>query len=361
MKKLFSFLTIVSVLFAFSPLLSFAQDTNNVVLEECTGTWCGYCPCGHQIIETIHNNYPNTIFLCYHGPLNYGNPTDPWAQYSSSMISMFGFNSFPTAVIGRTSGIVNRGAWLSYVSLYSTQAPGVKIEVTDKLYNSSTRTMTCSVKVTALSNLVGNHNISFVLTEDRLVYPQNVYAACGTAGIQNDYIHNYVVKGVINGSTGQQLFDSCSQGQIFTVPFSYVIPAGFAENNCTLNMFVFKNTAPYTNSATIQNGYKVAVSDFPTGIAHTGTVVNDYKLGQNYPNPFNPTTNIKFNVPKNTWATFKIYDMLGKEVATYLDHYYIEAGEYNVEFNGANLPSGIYFYKLMTKDFTDIKKMSLVK
>jgi hypothetical protein len=66
-------------------------------------------------------------------------------------------------------------------------------------------------------------------------------------------------------------------------------------------------------------------------------------------------------VPKNTWASFKIYDMLGKEVATYLDHYYLEAGEYNVEIDASHMPSGVYFYKLTTKDFTDVKKMTLLK
>jgi hypothetical protein len=361
MKKLISIFALLIILTPFITDTAYSQDSNCVVIEEATGTWCGYCPCGHQILQTIEASYPNIMILSYHGPVNYGNPVDPFAPYSTSMISLFGFNSFPTAVIGRTSGIVSRSAWLAYVSMQYTQTPGVRIEIINRNYNPTTRTVSGTAKVTALTALSGSYNISQIFTEDHLVSPQNIYAACGTAGIQNDYVHNDVVKGVINGATGTLLFSDCTAGQVFTYPFTYVIPTGASETNSFINTFVFKNTSPYSSAAAVQNAKKVNVLDFVTGINPIGKVVSDYKLGQNYPNPFNPTTNVKFSVPKNTWASFKIYDMLGKEVATYLDHYYLEAGEYNVEIDASHLPSGIYFYKLTTKDFTDVKKMTLLK
>jgi hypothetical protein len=358
MKKFITLFALTLLITAFTSQYSFSQDTNSVVLEEATGTWCGWCPCGHQVVETIKANFPKTIFLLYHG----GSSSDPWISYSSGIISLFGFTSYPSAVVGRISGIVSRNAWLSYVSMLSTYAPGVRIEVLDRTYNTATRTVSGNVKVTTLSALSGNYNISFVLTEDRIVYPQMVYSGCGGHdAYQNDYVHNYVVKGVINGTLGQQIFSDAESGQVFTLPFSYSVPTTVAEANASINIFVFKNTTPIGSAATIQNGFKLGISDFSSGIAPVGTIVTDFSLGQNYPNPFNPTTHIKFSVPKNTWATFKIYDMLGKEVASYLDHYYIEAGEYNVEVNASSLPSGIYFYKLSTKDFTDVKKMTVLK
>ncbi len=361
MKKFITLFALTLLFTAFTSQYSFSQDTNCVVIEEATGTWCGYCPCGHQVLQTIEANFPNVVILSYHGPVNYGTPVDPWAPYATSMISLFGFNSFPTAVIGRTSGIVSRSAWLSYVSMQATQSPGVRVEIIDKTYNSTTRTVTGTVKVTALTALTGSYNVSLIFTEDHLISPQNIYSGCGTPGIQSDYLHNDVVKGVINGATGAALFSNCTQGQVFTYPFTYVIPSGSVEVNSYINAFVFLNSTPIATTGAIQNAKKVKVSDFATGISPVGTVVTDYSLGQNYPNPFNPTTHIKFSVPKSTWATFKIYDMLGKEVASYLDHYYIEAGEYNVEVNASSLPSGIYFYKLSTKDFTDVKKMTVLK
>jgi hypothetical protein len=89
-------------------------------------------------------------------------------------------------------------------------------------------------------------------------------------------------------------------------------------------------------------------------------VPKDFMLYQNYPNPFNPTTTIKFAIPKAGFVKLAVYDMLGREVKTLVNES-LGAGNYEVKFNSANLSSGIYFYKLITGDFTEVKKMSLIK
>lgn len=94
----------------------------------------------------------------------------------------------------------------------------------------------------------------------------------------------------------------------------------------------------------------------------------EYNLLQNYPNPFNPTTKIKYSIPSVTLrqaqsdirVALKVYDILGREVATLVNEEKPE-GEYEVEFNAANLPSGIYFYQLRAGEFTETKKMVLLK
>ncbi|RPI18211.1 MAG: T9SS C-terminal target domain-containing protein [Ignavibacteriae bacterium] len=85
-----------------------------------------------------------------------------------------------------------------------------------------------------------------------------------------------------------------------------------------------------------------------------------YSLSQNYPNPFNPSTQIKFSIPKSSFVTLKIYDILGREIKELLNEFK-EAGNYNVTFDGSNLSSGMYFYKLIADDYTDIKRMTLIK
>jgi hypothetical protein len=85
-----------------------------------------------------------------------------------------------------------------------------------------------------------------------------------------------------------------------------------------------------------------------------------FSLYQNYPNPFNPKTTIKFDVPKSTYVKLIIYDILGREVMKLIDEK-IEAGSYNITWDGSGFASGTYIYKLVTNDFTDIKKMILVK
>ena len=95
-------------------------------------------------------------------------------------------------------------------------------------------------------------------------------------------------------------------------------------------------------------------------ITEGNLIVSDYKLSQNYPNPFNPETTINYQIPKDGLVTLKVYDALGKE-ATELVNGYKSAGSYDVIFDGSKLATGIYFYKLTSGDFTETKKLILMK
>jgi hypothetical protein len=85
-----------------------------------------------------------------------------------------------------------------------------------------------------------------------------------------------------------------------------------------------------------------------------------YNLSQNYPNPFNPVTMIKFALPKATFVKLKVYDILGREVANLVNDFK-SAGTYIVDFDASALSSGVYFYKLETDKFTDVKRMVVLK
>ena len=80
----------------------------------------------------------------------------------------------------------------------------------------------------------------------------------------------------------------------------------------------------------------------------------------NYPNPFNPETNILYSIPKKSFVTLKVYDVLGSEVAELVNDYK-EKGNYKARFDGSQLSSGIYFYKLTAGNNNSIKKMLLIK
>jgi hypothetical protein len=85
-----------------------------------------------------------------------------------------------------------------------------------------------------------------------------------------------------------------------------------------------------------------------------------YSLSQNYPNPFNPTTTIKFTVPAAGIVTLKVFNILGQEVATLAQGMY-QPGTFTALFEARNLSSGVYFYRMQTEKFTDVKKMMLLK
>jgi len=92
----------------------------------------------------------------------------------------------------------------------------------------------------------------------------------------------------------------------------------------------------------------------------SGEIPTSYSISQNYPNPFNPATKIDFALPKSSNVVLKVYNTLGKEVAVIFSGF-LSAGSYTADFNASELSSGIYFYTINTGDFTETKKMILVK
>ncbi|CAN5415721.1 hypothetical protein BH10BAC5_BH10BAC5_18920 [soil metagenome] len=106
--------------------------------------------------------------------------------------------------------------------------------------------------------------------------------------------------------------------------------------------------------------WKREISDI-TGIQNISNQIPEkYSLSQNFPNPFNPSTKISFALPINSIVKLKVYNSIGKEVANLVNEN-LNAGTYQYEFNAENLSSGIYFYTLETSQFTETKKMLLIK
>ncbi|HEY3293988.1 MAG TPA: T9SS type A sorting domain-containing protein [bacterium] len=119
------------------------------------------------------------------------------------------------------------------------------------------------------------------------------------------------------------------------------------------------------NSITV-SGDNLTQIDFEMGliangaIVHHGTLPTAISLSQNYPNPFNPTTEIQFALPSVQKVKLSVFDMLGREIAV-LASGTMSAGSHTAQFDGAGLPSGIYFYRLTAGSFSMTQKMLLVK
>ena len=98
----------------------------------------------------------------------------------------------------------------------------------------------------------------------------------------------------------------------------------------------------------------------PLPVEYTNEVVQDFHLEQNYPNPFNPSTTISFSTPASGFVTLKVFDILGRDFVTLVNEYQ-QPSKYVKTFNGTSLPSGIYFYKIETREYSETKKMILIK
>jgi len=97
-----------------------------------------------------------------------------------------------------------------------------------------------------------------------------------------------------------------------------------------------------------------------TGITNKKPVPSKFELLQNYPNPFNPNTEIKYNLPEASRVTLNVYNIIGQQVASLVNGN-VEAGFHSVIFNGSDLPSGTYLYRLQIYNFVQTKKMILLK
>ncbi len=109
-------------------------------------------------------------------------------------------------------------------------------------------------------------------------------------------------------------------------------------------------------------GYSVrCVKDNSTGIDKLGNEIpTNFSSRQNYPNPFNPTTNISYELPKESNVLIKIYNVYGQEIRT-LKNEKQPMGYYYITFDGTGLPSGVYFYKIEVGDFREVKKMVMLR
>ncbi len=121
---------------------------------------------------------------------------------------------------------------------------------------------------------------------------------------------------------------------------------GNASDEMYIDDFYFGNVAPPNVITSVED--------------EDESIPTDFSLLQNYPNPFNPSTKIEFSIPKQSHVSLKVYDVLGREVAELINRE-MQLGLHSVNFDASGLSTGIYFYKIEAGNYTEIKKMSMIK
>lgn len=106
--------------------------------------------------------------------------------------------------------------------------------------------------------------------------------------------------------------------------------------------------------------YAIVAGDTTTEVESSPSLPQSFRLYQNYPNPFNPTTTIRFEIPQSDFVSLKLFDLLGREVATLVNEN-LQSGSYEVTFDANGLPSGVYVYRLQTSQYAETKRMVLIK
>ncbi|MDD5360762.1 MAG: C25 family cysteine peptidase [Ignavibacteria bacterium] len=220
--------------------------------------------------------------------------------------------------------------------------------------------------ISASSQVMNGFNVRFQHTSATSL------AGYVTSGWTTGFSGTYTVPG-----TGWQYIDMTSPYFLYNGTSNLLVEVCFDNTSWTDYSTVNSTSAPnmtwaYANDnltgCSITGG---ATQSYRPNVCFTLTTVlgavnnanlipNKYELAQNYPNPFNPVTKINFALPKQGLVIMKIYDVLGREIRTLVNEIK-QAGNYSVDFNASEFASGVYFYRLESNDFVDVKRMILIK
>lgn len=189
-------------------------------------------------------------------------------------------------------------------------------------------------------------------------------------------INDSIFVQLTGGETDSSYRFAASNSSIYAVSFGYtdptnglaIIPVNHSVKNYWVYLSEWETPPPAGKVLNPQGGQSANVGDTisfafvdPTGIQDDNSSVQKFQLNQNYPNPFNPSTTISFYLQKAGPVSLTVYNIFGQKIATILQNNLLKEGSHNVVFHAADLPSGVYLYKLTAGNFTATKKMILLK
>jgi Secretion system C-terminal sorting domain/Outer membrane protein Omp28 len=336
-------------------LLGLSLETNSqavrkVLFEEWTSSTCGPCAANNPILNAFIEGHVDTITAVkYHvgwptpgnDPMYLHNPTESYDRRY-----YYGVNAVPWLNV---DGIINDVWPFSTANFQNamSQRLGVStplsVNVTDlRIPGDSNR---ATVVVNILSNLpTGNYYLRVMTVEKKVIYTT-------PPGTNGETIFPEVFRKSHPNSQGTALPTTAGT---YTYVFTYKMNPVWVDSMIYTIAFV-QNDA----NKECLNSFK-AIDNITGTPVYTESVPESFSLSQNFPNPFNPSTNIKFTMPKDGNVTLKVYDMIGSEVKTLVEGNH-KAGIYNIYFDGSELASGVYFYRLTAGDFTETRKMILIK
>lgn len=334
-----------------------AQAQRKVLFEKWTSSTCPPCASQNPYWHAWANQYWDTITtVAYHvgwpspgnDPMYLLNPVQAYDRRY-----YYGVNAVPCAWV---DGAINTGGCAGcsysntqtcltgyYLARRQVSTP-LSVSVVDtRIAGDSIR---ANVTVTILSNLPSGSYYLRVMAIERIV------SYTSPPGTNGEMMFPDVFRGSYPTSQGTSI-----TGTAGTYNFMFT----YYRNPVWVDSMIY-TLAFVQNDATkeVMNSGKPANINITGKQTYSNEVPGQYTLMQNYPNPFNPSTYIAFTVPKDVYVSLKVYDILGNEVKTLVDGNH-RAGTYNIFFDGTDLASGIYLYKLSAGDFTDTKKMMLIK
>lgn len=363
------------VIIFFLASVASSQSTNgkrNILLEQHTGTWCGYCPVAEWFADSIsHTNPDNIVVIGWHGPITNNDPYE--LNASDSLSARFGIAAYPLGVMDRNyTGAFNEDAnkkpkFSQSTRFTSTLQSKPLLDIAITTISITSNFVSFDIEVSPIDKTklptedTANYTYVAVITEDNLISQQNNY---GNGGLPDAPIANFPHRNVVRAAAGKAFGESIvlgtgDGGMIYPIKkhVEMNISPSWLRENLRIKVFVQMSAkatpTKYQALNAIQSQY---LSTLDVKKLPEASTVN---IG-NHPNPFSSSTTIHFEVKKPGYTSLIIRDLLGNEVASLVNQT-LEAGKYSTEFYPDNLPNGIYTYFLESGSSKLIGKMSIVK
>ena len=343
---------IIGLLFCILSLVKAQVDRDMVILENFGGTWCTNCPGAAMGAEDLVANDHDVAVIEYHVWDEYANDFSQFRfpLYEALYADIVGGQmACPTAVfdgqyfyLGGDQASSLYSTYLPFYEYYESVLSSFTIAINGENTGLDYTVSVIANKVASTSST--NIVLHLVLTESQIAEEW-----------QGQTELNFVERLMIPDQYGTAL--DFSTGDTQTVDLEFTLDLGWASGNCELVAFIQDN-----DSKEILQGTKIALSELqPLAVDNfSKNLPISFQLQQNYPNPFNASTTIEYELKENRPVKLSILDINGREVDVIVNDYQT-AGEHSIAWSGKNIPSGIYFIRLSSKEFVQTKKAVLLK
>lgn len=338
-----------------------------VVIEEATGTWCGWCPRGTINMDRAADYYPeHFVGIAVHNG-------DPMAvpEYDNGLTSFPGFTSFPSVVMDRLQ--IFDPAQIEANFLSRVTAPPVALLSNHATWNEETNELQVTVTADFQAAVSGNFRLSLVVTEDGVTglgsgFNQVNFYAGGASGPMGGYenlpnpvpasqmVYDYVGRAVVGGFNGVagSLPASIAVGETHSYTFSYTLPTEYDYNRIKLIGLLLNAQGQIDNASS--TSIDEAIANAPV---NTQDVAMQQAQVRIFPNPFSDATSLQLTLPEMAEVQLRVFNSTGVLVAS--RQYGELQGQWTLPFQAEGMADGLYFLQLQIGEQSQTHRISLIR
>lgn len=333
------------------------MPVHNVVFEEATGTWCGWCPRGTVFMDSISEEETDAILIAVHN-------ADPMADavYDAGVGAFPGFSGYPSVLVDRKE-IIDPSDIFNGYNTHRNDFGFADMGIT-ATFNTTTRVINATVSANFAVPLTGNYRLALVVTEDNVTGSGSQWDQVNYYSFQSvnqpltgaghnwqaepnpvpaaDMEYDFVARTILGSFTGQtgSLPSSISAGSPYTYNFNYTLDAGYDEDNIKVIGLLINN-----QTGEIMNGAKMDLLSGPSGVdSPNGDVSTDLQL---FPNPASTEVSISVATETTEDVTITLSDVLGKNVQILYNG--SVSGSHSLTAPVSHLDAGMYLITVATK------------